>query len=295
MVLFASVLSESLAKKADDKMSARRNSESTAACSTSSSAASLGSLDLTEPELETPKPFFIMDWLDKVDNQALEKAQRMLQSTKNPKKTKSFTKKPAVNTFLKQSISMGNGWNAKGLQRAQAGKWEDAFRCWRNALEIRSQCLGEDHIDTANTANNIGIALGKLDQINEAVDYLERALEIRIHHFGRENSQVATTYHNLGNVYQQAGHLEKAVTCFHESKKLQEKLVGLYHVEVARCYVSMGNTYAQANQFRDAREAYCDALYVFQRSGLLHNNLEVQTVVGDIRQLDSLLLQQENA
>lgn len=260
----------------------------TVTSSSSSSAASVASLDLPEPEDDMPKPFFIMDWLEKVDSRALEKAQRMLQSSNTPKKTKSFPKKPA-NNFLKRSISMGNGWNAKGLQRAQNGKWEDALRCWINALEIRTQILGEDHIDTANTANNIGIALGKLNRIDEAILYLKQALEIRIHHFGRENSQVAATYHNLGNVFQQGGLLEEAVNCFHESKKLQEKILGPYHVEVARSYVSMGHTYVQAEQYRDAREAYRDALYVFQRAGLLKENMEVQAVLADVRDLDQLL------
>ncbi|GKY90401.1 hypothetical protein MPSEU_000014000 [Mayamaea pseudoterrestris] len=269
------------------------------ASSTSSVATSVGSLELSEHEQEdTPKPFFIMDWLDKIDSRALEKAQQILQITKTPKKSKSENTNAndptaASNTFLRRSISMGNGWNAKGLQRAQDGNWNDACRCWRNALEIRSQCLGEGHIDTANTANNIGIALGKLNRISEAIVYLQQALEIRIHHFGRVNSQVAATYHNLGNVFVQGGRLEEAVTCFYESKQLQEKLVGPHHVEVARSYVSMGHTYAQANQLQDAREAYGDALYVFQRSGLLPDNLEVMTVSEDIQELDSILLLQQ--
>ena len=295
MVLFASVSEQSIVETSVcGKMTHRTDAPSTSEATSSSSsvATSVGSLDLTEPEQEMPKPFFIMDWLEKIDGRSLEKAQRMLQSTKTPKKAKSFAKKPAMNPFLKRSISVGSGWNTKGLQRAQDGQWDDACRCWENALEIRSQCLGDDHIDTANTANNMGIALGKLGRIDEAIVYLQRALEIRINHFGREHSQVAATLHNLGNVFQQGGRLEEAVNSFHEAKKLQEKLFGPYHVEVARSYVSMGHTYAQANQFRDAREAYCDALYVFQRAGLRKDNEEVHTLMVDIRQLDSLVLQQ---
>jgi hypothetical protein len=58
---------------------------------------------------------------------------------------------------------MSNGWNAKGLEKARHGKWEQALSCWQNALEIRRQVLGESHSDVANTWNNIGIALGKLE------------------------------------------------------------------------------------------------------------------------------------
>src|SRR5690242_16118602 len=88
-------------------MANRKDAASEAATVASSSNGSVGSFDPTEAELEeVPKPFFIMDWLDKVDSRALAKAQKMLQTPKTPKKTKSFSKKPpVVNAFLKRSIS----------------------------------------------------------------------------------------------------------------------------------------------------------------------------------------------
>jgi tetratricopeptide (TPR) repeat protein len=272
--------------------------EKDSSSSSASSSSSLASLDTADPEqLQVLKPFFIMDWLESIDSGALAQAQRILQSPKKSKSTatvttSSQTKAPASpNSFLQRSISIGNGWNAKGLKRAQRDQWQDALRCWKNALEIRTQVLGEDHLDTANTANNIGIALGKLERTEEAIQYLQQALEIRKAH-AASSSLVAATYHNMGNVYQQANQLKDAIHCFYQSKKLQEELVGPDHVNVARAYISMGHTYLVALQYKDACEAYGDALEVFVRAGLESDHVEVQTVVADIQELQFLLEQQ---
>ena len=141
------------------------------------------------------------------------------QTTSTPSSTVSSS------PFYKKSIAIGNGWNAKGLRKAKQGLWQDALSCWDNALEIRSQLLGDWHLDVANTCNNRGIALGKLGRWETARKSLERALEIQIHVFGCEtHDQVASTIHNLANVYHQAGELEGAIRLFCRSKQVQQAL-----------------------------------------------------------------------
>ncbi len=266
----------------------------------------------------TMKPFFIMDWLDQIEEKDLERAQKMLQESRHWKK-KSFSSisspgtladkrssSPAprsptsptaiTNTtttpfafFRERSIKVGNSWNAKGLRKAKLGAWSEALQCWENALEIRTQVLGETHLDVANTWNNIGIAQGKLDLVTDAIESLRRALAIRIEHLGREHEEVATTLHNIGNIFQQGNDLEAAVKCFCESKQLHEKLLGPNHVQVARACVAMGHTYYQAREYKDAREAYLDALIIFERSGLSKGDIEVQNTLGDVQEIDRLL------
>ena len=146
----------------------------------------------------------------------------------------------SLSSFRKRSIRIGNGWNAKGLRQAQCGLWREALACWENALEIRQQVLGDDHVDTANTYNNIGIALGKLNRVPEAISALQMALEIRTNNMMMRRTttseynqqpqqqqqqerqrhrvqQVAATLHNLANVHQQAGDLKMAMSYLQES------------------------------------------------------------------------------
>lgn len=257
------------------------------------------------------KPFFIMDWLEHVDPKAIELAQQILQTPRKHVPSSSeetpeggalkevqkdlFT--PATPShFLQRSIAIGNGYNAKGIQKAQQGAWEDALSCWNNALEIRTQILGASHVDVANTYNNIGIALGKLGRCDEAVASLHRALDIRVEHYGGpEHAQVAATLHNIGNVYQQTGNLEAAIQYFCQCKLLQEKIFdSSNHVEVARACIAIGHTYFRADALLDAREAYADALCILARVGLPEHDPEVQATVNDIHDLDQKIRDSNN-
>jgi hypothetical protein len=261
----------------------------------------------------TPKPFFIFDWLEQVNPDDLELARRMLQTPKKssrniseardslenvrkelfpsstPFNSTSMSPKTGESHFRQRSIAVGNGWNAKGLQKAKKGAWSEALGCWENALEVRTQVLGQIHIDVANTCNNIGIALGKLGRFEEAVSTLHRALDIRTGHYGKEHSEVAATLHNIGNVLHQAGDLEAAIQCFCETKLLQEHLLGPDHVQVARACIAMGHIYYQAEEYKDAREAYLDALSIFERAGVPLTDVEVRSTRADIIQIDRVL------
>jgi tetratricopeptide (TPR) repeat protein len=194
-----------------------------------------------------------------------------------------------MSPFKKRSIAIGNGWNAKGLHKAKRGSWESALACWENALEIRTQVLGETHPDVANTCNNIGIALGKLGRYDAAIEILERALELRAKHYGtREHVEVAATLHNIGNVLHAAQDCAGAIQCFWDAKLLQEQLLGPNHVQVARACVAIANVYYEAQQFEDAREAYYDALQIFTNAGLSDRHPEVLAIQHDLREIENI-------
>lgn len=200
--------------------------------------------------------------------------------------TSSFNMSP----FKKRSIAIGNGWNAKGLAKAKKGSWEAAVACWENALEIRTQVLGETHPDVANTCNNIGIALGKLGRYDAAIEILERALELRAKHYGtREHAEIAATLHNIGNVLHAAQDCAGAIQCFWDAKLLQEQLLGPNHVQVARACVAIANVYYEAQQYEDAREAYYDALQIFTKAGLSERHPEIVAIRQDLQEIERVL------
>jgi tetratricopeptide (TPR) repeat protein len=171
--------------------------------------------------------------------------------------------------------------------------------CWDNALEIRIQILGHQHLDVANTYNNRGIALGKLGLWQAAVTSLESALTIRKFVLGMEDSQVAATMHNLANVHHQAGDLQGAIRLLAQSK-------GIYHQHIqkmspqpqqtfksqeqlARANVAMGHVYWEARQFGDAANAYLDALHIYKQLGVSETDHHVQEIRQDLQQLQPLM------
>lgn len=283
--------------------------------------------DLDSISSTIPKPFFIMDWLEEIEPEHLELARQMLQngsrsvssnlndagtinkttlSTMNhenpqtPTTTVTPTKSEvlprassvgslAVSPFKAKSISIGNGWNAKGLAKAKKGQWKAALVCWENALDIRCQILGDTHVDVANTHNNMGIALGKLGRYSDAMKHLECALDIRLDAYGEEHPEIATTLHNIGNVLQQARDWVGAIQCFGDAKRILEQVLGTNHVQVGRACNAIGQVYYDARQYDDALEAFSDALGVFERAGMSKQNDEVKATRKDIQDLTNLL------
>lgn len=195
-------------------------------------------------------------------------------------------------SVYKRSIALGNGWNAKGLKKAKQGLWQDALACWENALEIRRQLLGDNHLEVANTYNNQGIALGKLGHTNHAIEALARALKIRQQILGIHHGQVISTWHNLANVHQQIGNLQTSLECFGEAKSLSSVL-GKTSTQTARICTAMGHVYYQAKQWLDARDAYQDAMdiYLSKPDHASHKH-EVLDLQRDIEELDQRLARQ---
>jgi tetratricopeptide (TPR) repeat protein len=266
-----------------------------------------------------PKPFFILDWLEKIIPKDLEIAQQFLVTPQkeassgdtetsnlvcpkelftpsSPSQTTNTstppTDKPEAvrkSRFYQKSVMIGNAWNAKGLQKAQKDLWEDALMCWQNALDIRIQILGDDHLDVANTYNNIGISLGKIGRYREAIEALHGAQEIRKHHFGEEHTEVAATLHNIGNVYQQSGDYETAVDYFAMSKHLQTLHLGNDHVQVARAAIAIGHANFQAGKWKCAHVAYIEAKETLQLAGVPDNDAEVENLKEDIKDTEAEL------
>ena len=193
---------------------------------------------------------------------------------------------PKANTSIyKRSIALANGWNAKGLQKARRGLWQDALSCWNNALEIRRPLLGDHHLEVANTLNNKAIALGELGSYQEALQTLEEVLQIRTSN-GAEG--VITTYHNLANLHQLAGDFANALTVFSHAKQLS--IQDRDSVQTARISRAMGHVYYEAKQWQDAKDAYQDASILFQDPLSCCCEEELLGLKRDLEDLNQILM-----
>lgn len=258
--------------------------------------------------------FFVMDWLEQIDDIAMQQACSLKTPVKVMKSTKGgceqqqqpflglrldtvFNKPPPrhpgsipsnkivaanLSPFKRKSEAIGNGWNAKGLQKAKKGHWGDAILCWENAFEVREQVLGDTHPDVANTLNNMGIALGRLERFPEAMEALDRALQIRTMIYGKLHLEIAATLHNIANVFQQMKNYDGALLCFEEAKRTQEALLGEDDVLVARTANAIGHLHFECNRFEPACKAYNEARAVFERAGYGEGDDEYDNVLLDI-------------
>jgi tetratricopeptide (TPR) repeat protein len=93
------------------------------------------------------------------------------------------------------------------LTRRQIGYWKDSETLLRHALAVTG--------DNSMAQNNLGVALIKRGQLDEAVTHLQEAIRIA--------PSYAEAYNNLGTALAMQGRLEEAIARFQESLRLKAR------------------------------------------------------------------------
>ena len=73
----------------------------------------------------------------------------------------------------------------------------NALRLFQEALSIEYKSLPEDHIDLANTYNNIGRMNFAMQNHQKALDYYQKTLQIQQKYLSNNHPSLATTYNNI--------------------------------------------------------------------------------------------------
>jgi tetratricopeptide (TPR) repeat protein len=82
-----------------------------------------------------------------------------------------------------------------------------------------------DHINTANTVNNVGITYHSKGKYDEAIAQYEQALRIYERAFGSDHIRMADTINNIGSVYFAQGKCRDAVTLYEHALRISNRNV----------------------------------------------------------------------
>jgi hypothetical protein len=66
-------------------------------------------------------------------------------------------------------------------------------------------------------------------------------------------------------------------------------------VPIARTCLAVGHVYFRAGAYPDAREAYLDALHIFDEAGVPRSNLEVRATIADVVHINNQLEVKEDS
>ena len=105
----------------------------------------------------------------------------------------------------------------------------EAMSCYERALKIYEREFGADHINSANTINNIGETYRRQGKHVEAMSCYERALKIYEREFGVDHVNSASTLHNIGLVYANMGDWMSAKSYFERAASLYRLCRGAAH------------------------------------------------------------------
>jgi tetratricopeptide (TPR) repeat protein len=177
-----------------------------------------------------------------------------------------------------------DSYNEQGIAHFKENRFADAAASFRQAVAIRREL---------SALHNLGTALAKLENLDEAVAVFREALQLNpeaaishknlglaLHQQGKPGEAAVhyaeavklepasdTAHYDLGRVLYETGRLEEAVASYREAVRLNPDLWTAHH-DLGRCLAKLGKK-------EEAIAAYEEALQIKPDSADVHNNLGI--------------------
>jgi tetratricopeptide (TPR) repeat protein len=165
------------------------------------------------------------------------------------------------------SVAADPDATARLLNRAGGYPW-GRVELWQRrkllerALAIRQARLGPDHLDVAQSLNDLGRVLRELGELPAARDAHRRALAVREARLGPDHLDVADSVANLAVVAGNLGEWSAARAAHERALAVREARLGPDHPLVAQSLSPLGNVLRELGDLPAARKALERALAI---------------------------------
>lgn len=152
-----------------------------------------------------------------------------------------------------------------GIHEAYAtGAFERMVDAVRRQHDIRRRLLGEDHPETADSLNDLGLVYQDLGRLDDAEAPTLAAYETLRRVLGAEHPDVANTANSMARLAWLRGDMERAGQYLREAVRLWRQTFGV-HEHVALGLHNLGRLYHDQAAFAEAEPLYREALAMRRR------------------------------
>ena len=134
----------------------------------------------------------------------------------------------------------------------------------KKSLEIRQALLGEEHLDTAESYNEVGDEYRELGEHDNSLACIQKALEIRQPLLGEEALETAISYNSLGVIYGAKGEHKKSLIYLEKALEIRLRVEGTNAREIAQSYSNVAGSYQKLEDYEKALKYYEKALEIRQ-------------------------------
>ncbi|NKB88119.1 MAG: tetratricopeptide repeat protein [Acidobacteria bacterium] len=144
-------------------------------------------------------------------------------------------------------------YNNRGAGLQQSGRLEEAFAAHNEALRLRTEVYGADHVEIGKSLSNLGTTQYSAGRYQEAQDLFRRAATILRRELGPHH-QTAMAISNIGAAYIEMLDGESALPYHEEALEMRQQVFGPDGFMVAQSVVNLGF----ANVLVDPEQAILD-------------------------------------
>ncbi|MCL2137639.1 MAG: tetratricopeptide repeat protein [Coriobacteriia bacterium] len=143
-------------------------------------------------------------------------------------------------------------FNWAGCALEEIGNYPESLSCHHKALAIREQILGEEHLDTATTYNNLAMVYHDMGNYVMAHEYYKKAMTVREQLLGEKHPDTAEIYNNIGLACRDLGDYKKALHYVEKALEIREDMLGKKHTKTAIIYNSIARIYRSLGDYTKA-------------------------------------------
>lgn len=140
------------------------------------------------------------------------------------------------------------------------GLYDSAAPLHEQALKLRRQTLGNEHVAVAHSLNNLAEVLRRKGDYPRAESLYREALALRRKLLGKEHADVAESLDNLAIVLDFRGDYKAAEPLYREALAMRRRVHGQEHIEVAESLNNLGELLRKKGDYATGEPLHREAL-----------------------------------
>jgi len=162
-----------------------------------------------------------------------------------------FKDQPLVDAQLRQTLA--NRYRDLGL-------YDAALPLQTSALNTRRRVLGDDHLETLGSVNDMGHQLEVQGKLDEAMPFYRESLDTCRRILGKDDPQTLAAINNIGLLLLRQGKLDEAEPYFREGLAVSRRVRGDEHPGTLTYISNMGQLLVDQGKLDEAEPYYREAL-----------------------------------
>ncbi|MCH9688698.1 MAG: serine/threonine-protein kinase [Deltaproteobacteria bacterium] len=154
--------------------------------------------------------------------------------------------------------------NNMGALHGQQGNDQRAAELLEQALAVKQELLGPDHIDVGVSWFNLGHALNRSGRADEARRAFENARSIMVATVGASHPHVASVETGLGHLRRGEQQLDEAAKHHQRALEIREGAFGPHDIQVAKSLAHLGHIRNEQGRWPDAAKLLRRAMMFYE-------------------------------
>jgi len=146
------------------------------------------------------------------------------------------------------------------------GQYQAALATAQEAFDIRRQVLGEKHVDTAVSLNQMGALYWEMADYARAMPLLQRALQIQRQQLGDRSPGTVSSRSNLAKVYAGSGKQQGAAKLLLQALQIERKMLGEDYPSIAVSLNNLALLYQSMGDYAKAEPLLQQALEIRKKA-----------------------------